>query len=326
MMQSRAEKKQKQKQIKKTEKTMNAIVSAVNTKKNKVNLNNLTSAADAMEKAGMAWAAEQSEIVSTNGIDIPDFKLIYRGDNRAPLGVVGKDYEPVQNSDAFAFFDTICNSKGARYTTALEVKGGRKIVLQAIIPGNFEVRKGDSIAKHITLVNSHDRSCSLMAFYTPVRLFCMNQLHVAFKLQQGAVKIRHTASIKERMDLALQVFAKGEQYFEYFKQQSVALAQKIVDKAMVERFLNDVLGKPEPGKDESTKRTNQKNEITRLFESGKGNGKGSAWDLFNGVTEYIDHVRGNDEEKRLESAMFGDGAKMKQGAFEAAMSLIGVRK
>ena len=41
-----------------------------------------------------------------------------RKDTGAILGIVGKDYEIVQNKDAFAFFDAIVGGEGIQYETA----------------------------------------------------------------------------------------------------------------------------------------------------------------------------------------------------------------
>ena len=40
-------------------------------------------------------------------IEVPNFYATIRTDNETVLGVVGKDYEVVQNINAFSFFDSI---------------------------------------------------------------------------------------------------------------------------------------------------------------------------------------------------------------------------
>lgn len=52
-------------------------------------------------------------------IEVPDFCATVRTDTEQPLGVVGNDYEVVQNVNAFSFFDTIVGGKeGIWYETA----------------------------------------------------------------------------------------------------------------------------------------------------------------------------------------------------------------
>ena len=51
-------------------------------------------------------------------IEVPNFYATVRKDNETVLGVVGKDYEVVQNVDAFSFFDSIVGGDGIQYETA----------------------------------------------------------------------------------------------------------------------------------------------------------------------------------------------------------------
>jgi len=281
-----------------------------------IKLGSLKTAEEAISAAGMNWAVEQTPIMGTNGMDITSHKLLFRSDNNQPLGVVGSGYMPISNASAFAFMDVLCEKQGATWEYGAVIKGGKKIVLQARLGNPFEVRPGDVCMEYVTLVNSHDGSTSLRAFFTPIRLFCMNQLAVALSSATSSINLRHTASIEFRIQDAFQVFALSGEYFAAFKQKAAYLSQKVCDTAMVNRFLDEVM--KDTG---STKNENQRLEVVRLFEQGKGNGKGSAWDLWNSVTEWVDHERGSNADKRLESAMFGQGSHLKQNAWETALAL-----
>ena len=51
--------------------------------------------------------------------------------------------------------------------------------------------------------------------------------------------------------------------------------------------------------------------------------KGTTWGLLNAVTEYVDHERrAMSDGHRLDSAWFGQGAALKQRAFEHAIQLL----
>jgi len=53
------------------------------------------------------------------GVEVSGFYATIRSDTEQALGVVGNDYEVVQNVNAFSFFDTILGSrKGILYETA----------------------------------------------------------------------------------------------------------------------------------------------------------------------------------------------------------------
>ncbi|AZS51044.1 DUF932 domain-containing protein [Entomomonas moraniae] len=69
-------------------------------------------------------------------------------------------------------------------------------------------------------------------------------------------------------------------------------------------------------------------QVQQLYE-GEGRGsefasaKGTAWGLLNAVTEFVDHKRrAKNQENRLDSAWFGQGAQLKQQALSSALKLI----
>ena len=232
------------------------------------------------------------------------------------LGVVGKDYEIIQNTSAFAFFDVVAERHGARYEYAGVIKEGRKIFLQAKLGKSFDAVPGDTVDCYVTMVTSHDGSSSLRAFLTPIRLFCQNQLIRAIKAATTNVMLKHTSQVNERLQDALRVFKVSTDGFAIFQEKAKYLARKLVDKQMVERFLRQII--EETG---STRAKNQKDNVLELFEHGRGNTGKTAWHLYNAATEYVDHQRTSDPEKSLDSSMFGSGALLKERAFSEALTL-----
>ena len=281
-----------------------------------IKLNGIRSAEAALEKANLMWSVEQAPLITANGLDVTSHKALYRGDNKKVLGIVGQDYEIIQNTTAFSFFDVVALRYGARYEYAGIIKDGRKIFLQAKLGQSFEAVRGDQIDNYVTMVTSHDGSSSLKCLLTPIRLTCANMLVRAIKAATTSVMLKHTSNVNDRLRDAMNVFHMSTKAFEEFEQKAKYLARKLVDKQMVERFLNEVI--EDTG---STRAKNQKERVRELFENGRGNTGKSAWHLYNGVTEWIDHDRTSDPEKSLDSAMFGSGASLKEKAFEAALAL-----
>jgi len=58
------------------------------------------------------------EEIIIHEIEVPNYYATIRTDTEQVLGVVGKDYEVVQNADAFSFFDAIVGGDGILYETA----------------------------------------------------------------------------------------------------------------------------------------------------------------------------------------------------------------
>lgn len=281
----------------------------------------VSSSLEALEHAKCCWIAEPQQLITAAGKDVESHKAMVRSDTGAIIGIVGKDWTPIQNAEAFAFFDTIVKEKGMSYIKAKEIDGGSKVFLQAKV-STGEVRKGDIVENRLTLVNAFNGSSSFMIRMTPMRLVCTNGLLSADKAHSIHVRIRHTRSAKERYEQALMIFAGAQKAFQTFLDASRALTQKMVDKEMVRRFLNSTFGDEN---NESARIRNQKNDSFILSQAGAGNGQGTLWDLYNGVTDFVDHARSKNPEQAEVSALFGSGSHIKERAFSAALAEIGVR-
>lgn len=55
----------------------------------------------------------------------------------------------------------------------------------------------------------------------------------------------------------------------------------------------------------------------------QGSNGPNLWSGYNGITWYVDHIRGRNPETGLEAAMFGEGATLKENALTTAMKFVG---
>ena len=68
---------------------------------------------EAIKFAGLDYIVEKRKLFTLGSenenpeIEVPDFFATVKTDTNNILGVVGKDYEVIQNEDAFSFFDAI---------------------------------------------------------------------------------------------------------------------------------------------------------------------------------------------------------------------------
>jgi len=277
----------------------------------KFDLKGVKTAEEALEISKLNWVAEPQELVTAGGISVPDHKAIVRSDNNAVIGVVGSRYTVQQNSTSFSFFDAICEKYDARYDAAFVINGGSKIILEASVNGGIPIRKGDEVMKKIRLMNTFDGTSLFTMSYYFFRLVCSNGLMAITK--ENKAFARHTAHIEERSGDIL--FALAEDYFTKFETQCKSLANKILDAQMVEKFLKEMIGE---GK--STRNKNIRDQVTELYEAGKGTGKGTSWDIYNGYVEWVDHFRGNDDSTRLANSVLGANY-LKEHALETALAL-----
>ncbi|MBL8025686.1 MAG: DUF932 domain-containing protein [Fibrobacteres bacterium] len=268
---------------------------------------------EVFERANLSWLAESVPLITADGKAIDTHKAIRREDNGSILGVVGKSYHIVQHAQAFAVLDVIANKYRAVYKTAGLIDNGRRCVIQAKLGNSFEVRPGDVHEKYLTVVNSFDGSMAVKIYFTAMRLVCKNQLNASLRNSELSVSIKHTSAAEGRIGEALRIFTLSNDYFQAYREKALYLTQKAVNKAMVRRFLDEVIGEAD-----SARKQNQRDRVEYLFSNGRGNLGSSAFDLVNGLTEWVDHDRNADND---DSKLFGSGAALKDKAFQVALSL-----
>ena len=135
--------------------------------------------AEALKFAGLDFTVVKRELLTYDNensfgssdiiapkIEVPNYFATLRTDTKQVLGVVGKDYEVVQNVDAFSFFDAIVDGDGIQYETAGALGKGERIFITAKLPDYIKVGSDDLIEKYLFLTTSHDGFGSITAAFT----------------------------------------------------------------------------------------------------------------------------------------------------------------
>jgi phage/plasmid-like protein (TIGR03299 family) len=239
------------------------------------------------------------------------------------LGIVGKNYEVVQNVDCFDFFDSIVDSNEAIYESAGALDSGRKVWILAKLPTSIKLKGDDIVDKYVLLATSHDGTMNLTAKLTGVRVVCQNTLKAAMSEKHETIRIRHGANAKDKIAEAARVLRLANTEWENAAARYNRMTEIKVDTLMIDYYLAYVI--PSMGVN-PTRAENVRQTIMELFESkGKGctldSSKGTAWGLYNAVTEYITHVKEYKKDtSRLDAVWFGSGNTMNNNAFECAMA------
>lgn len=293
-------------------------------------------AEEAIVAAGLDWEVTLRPLFTDDGSKVPGKYATVRSDRKViddsrVLGIVGKDYVPLQNREAFAFFDAVVGEGKAIYHTAGSLDGGRRIWVLAKLPNDIVVR-GDLTESYLLLSNGHDGLHPVAATFTPIRVVCQNTLTAAIEGSTNVVRIRHTKGMKARMEEAYRVLEISTQYYRRLSEAAEVLASKQVKKSELDKFLEALLPFPkdEHGNvEETTYVKNRRAEIERLFD---GEGKGlddprirhTAWALYNAAVEWADWIRptkSKREDARYESILWGPLAETKAKAFDLAVQL-----
>ncbi|RLJ75169.1 DUF932 domain-containing protein [Pedobacter alluvionis] len=276
---------------------------------------------------------ENGEIIEGSNMMIPDRFGTYRSDTNQAFDVVGKDYQIVQNREAFSFFDAIVGGgDGILYETAGALGNGERIFITAKLPDYIRVGNGDDATeKYIFLTTSHDGTGSITAAFTPIRIVCQNTLNASLRNMSNVVRIRHTSGAKQRLEDAHKVMGLANQLSHEMEGIFNQWAKVKVNDHEVKKLIQLALC---PNKEtlQHLQKGNE-DEISTVFKNNVDDAfayamisdtqqmettKGTLFGAYNAVTGYYQNVRNyKDGEAKLQSIVMGGTAQMKsQKAFE----------
>ena len=300
---------------------------------------NAMTSKEAIEAASMDWNVITTPVyINLNGehLQVPDKAAIIREDTQEVFNILSDRYTPVQNVEAFQFFDAVVAAGSAIYHTVGSLDGGRRVWIAAKLPTTLKVTNQDLIEKYILLSNSHDGTKALTMQLTPIRVVCNNTLSVALKEKTTRFYGRHTPNILSRAKNAQELLGLSEAYFQLFMDGVTALAAKKMKESDMQAMLVQLFKLEEHKVDERKMRAETEYSVAKvreLFESGKGNDlkgvKGTAWAAYNAVTEFVDSYRlvgkgmGSKDsttlataDRRVDASWFGKGADLRQSAWD----------
>ena len=277
--------------------------------------------------------SDEGEVSEGGSILLPDNFATMRTDTNKVFGVVGKDYQIVQNADAFSFFDAIVGGEdGILYETAGALGDGERIFITAKLPGYIRVGNGDDVTeKYIFLTTSHDGTGSITAAFTPVRIVCRNTLNAALGKMSNVVRIRHTSGAKQRLEDAHKVMGLASQLSEQLEGIFNQWTKVSICDAQVKRLIQLALCPNKETMDALKKGATD--ELSTVFKNTVEDAfayammadsqqmdttKGTVFGAYNAVTGYYQNVYSHkDDERKLQSIVMGGTAQVRaQRAFE----------
>lgn len=297
-----------------------------------------------IEKAGLDYVVEKvkayfmNEEITADGIGeyaqpAPGHYLtIARWQDRKPtvLGAVGDQYEVLQNKDAFLFFDPLIEDGEAVFDAAGVLGRGERVWVLAMIPDLVMTvgAKEDRTVTYLLVTNSHDGSSSVTCAVVNIRVVCQNTLLAGLSGAPSKIKIRHTKSMKDRLQEASRVMGVARRNHEKVSEVFNAMAAHKMTKEDRVNYTLNVFGIDMTKLKESKRYQNIMAEVGALFEADPLADKDSLWAMYNALTAYTDHrrtVRSSDKSNgtaHLNSIWFGSGARLKEKAFSKAVALL----
>ena len=251
------------------------------------------------------------------------------GDTNTVLGVVGERYTPIQNREAFCFFDELLLEAGATYETAGALGDGERIWIMARIPESFSPLVGDLVNQYCLLTNSHDGSSPVQVRFTGVRVVCQNTMTAAMRGTRETVNVIHSTNARERLQLAGQILKAMRDHFAAMGETFEQFAEFQVDDAFLEEYKIALYGDPWDMPEGAARTTVERRHeaFQARYENGLGTDlpgvKGSMWGAYNSAIEWADYaypIRSTTE--RTKSILFGAANDFRQKAFDAALAMM----
>ena len=280
-----------------------------------------------LDVAGLNWQVEKvPAYANVGGKNVQvGWSALVRDADKKILDVVSDDWNPVQNEEAFDFFNDFIASGGMEMHTAGSLCGGQIVWALAKIKDSFELFGGDRVDSYLHFTNFHKYGFSTDVRFTPIRVVCNNTLTLSLnsKVERFA-KISHRRefngdNVKEMLGVATEKLGKYKEMAQFLG------AKRYTNQDVVEYFKNLFpLSGAKAGKEDSPLSRNANIAMDVLeAQPGASFAAGSWWQPFNAVTHMTDHLLGRSQDTRLQSAWYGSHRALKTRALELALDMAG---
>jgi hypothetical protein len=266
------------------------------------------------------------------GVVIDSSKVMtYNKSTGQPLGVVGTDYNIMQPQECYDLVEKTCGAvDNVHWDGKTMIMQGR--MNSMLLPGD------DQVDNMFTIVNSFNGSSALHGMGISFRMFCMNQLRMAFtqSRQNGMrMSIRHNGDWDAKVKTFQDAFDTTMEGRFQFNRQVSTLVERKVTKADIEELWKAVAPKvvgltPENIKEEAgqLKVLGFLNTAMATYEEEKDLGcPDSMWLAANAVTKFVQHSvakrgRKADSERRFVDNTIGNKSKISSYVMKTALSMV----
>ena len=276
-----------------------------------------------LEAAGLDWTVEKipafAEVGGKN-VAIGQSALVRSMDNKI-LDVVSDDWNPVQNEEAFEFFNEFVAAGDMEMHTAGSLKGGNIVWGLAKVKESFELFKGDQIDSYLLFSNFHKYGYSTDVRFTPIRVVCNNTLTLSLNSSvERMAKISHRkvfdpSNVKDMLGIATNKLAK-------YKEMASFLGSKQAKGEDIIEYFTRIF--PVSGSNVKKKEVSKSAQLALDIlhtQPGSEYAEGTWWQPFNAVTYLTDHLAGRSADTRLTSAWYGYNKGVKSKALELAIEM-----
>jgi phage/plasmid-like protein (TIGR03299 family) len=283
-----------------------------------------------LQAAGLNWEVQKFPTFAILDDNDPDSVIetgqsaLVRTSDKKMLDVVSDDWNPVQNAEAFEFFNEFVMAGDMEMHTAGSLRDGQIVWGLAKIKQSFELFKGDQIDSYLLFSNFHKYGFSTDVRFTPIRVVCNNTLTLSLNSKvERMVKISHrkqfdASQVKDMLGIATDKLEK-------YKDMAQFLGSKMAKNESVVEYFERIFPLNKVTEEEKSEGKRSKNADLALgilhTQPGAEYAEGSWWQAFNAVTFMTDHLVGRSPDTRLQSAWYGYNKGLKTKALELAVEM-----
>ena len=276
-----------------------------------------------MKAAGLDWSVTKQPMYYLTDIgemgEVPGKSALVRSSDNKVMDIVGSDWNPVQNAEAFEFFREFVDAGDMQMHTAGSLKEGKMVWALAKVNDGFTIKTAqgeDSIESYLLFSNPHQYGKSIDVRFTPIRVVCNNTLTLSLNQNVDQyVRVGHQRPFNA--EDAMATLGMAQQKLETYKEAAEYLCQKSYTTDQMLDYFNAVF--PSASKRDSNK-SREAQEVMHT-QAGANLGEGTFWQLFNTVTYMTDHTLGRNNDNRLQSSWYGSNQNVKKKALELAVNM-----
>lgn len=281
---------------------------------------------EAIVAAGLDWNVRLEDLqIASDGRAVTHRATVRDSDNSI-LGVVGPSFVPLQNKDAFAWFQPLIDSGEVQLEAAGSLRAGRRVWVLGKVASETEIVPGDVVRQYVLLAHGHDGSLAIRLGFTSVRVVCANTLRASMDAdKETLVKINHLKGAEAALKRVRAAMDLAGRKFKYNADQMRQLARCGCTIDQVKWYAREVFA----GEGEGTNERAVPRVVARVVElfDGAGRGidlpgvRGTVWGAYNAITEITTHHKGRTADARVDSAWFGENGRLANRALDVGLKL-----
>jgi len=290
-------------------------------------------ALQALEALKLDWTVDEATISYAGG-DINTHKALVRNDNAALMGVVGVNYQILQNRTLAALADSLSEGDNEVSVDTMGSLAGGQLVFIGL-RGENTVIGGDEAYQFLVLKNTHNGSGSVRLHPTMTRVVCANTYAGSDADAALGYAWKHTSGLMLRQDEIVDTLRQWRSRMTLIKREADALAGIDVTAERVSAVMVAVYESTvgyaiplSPTNGTEQRRLMRATEalayMQNVFDKERAAGcRPSAWLAAQATTNWVQHVYGTSEgEARAASTVWGQKAEDSARAVAVAAKLL----